>query len=200
MILVTAGCQKFMIPIKVLQQQAARLGCELLVFDLGNLGFGHRHETSTFFLENGHYGHIHGVWYSKAVHKPSLLLRAWSLTSEPFFYLDADTILLNKPSFDFTADIAITIRRHSEIDPITLRRTGWSNAGVIAINRTEASLEFLKKWHERTLAIRCDQFAFNGIVNPTYRMLPSDTEYVEGDLKIQTLPSLHYNFTYFPET
>ena len=179
---VTAANEKFKQLCKMCVDSIEDLGYKVLVYDLGDLGFGEPFN-----------GRVHDASNAKIPSKPAIIKDALNQVNydDYVIWMDADTILwdtLDDIKGDY--DLAVTVRtlKSRENDmPI--------NAGVVILKKTPWALEFVDKWVKKCETGISDQRELNRLC----RVFSTDvnTDVVNKGLVIRVLPCKIYNNFYF---
>lgn len=202
MIVVTGANHLFKKTIKYCIRSVEKLGYEILVYDLGNLNYGKNFFIDDYFFQNyGYYSKIATSYFSTCLHKPKIILDALESTQKNILYIDSDAFIISKLDyvFDFEFDIAVTLRRTSEIDKEPFedhkKIMGKINAGIIFLKNNMNTTKFVHKWISLTEKLKNDQLALNilltGIqINEVMNI---------NEIKVLGLKTDEYNFYYFNE-
>lgn len=205
---VTASDRRFEPWVKRLSASVEYFGYNLIVYDIGNLGFGEKLGHSVLreqFCSSGRYPANYPMWAMRACHKPEVILTALSQSKCSFIiYLDADCLIrgrLDEVIGDY--HIGVTVRRPAELSSAPLDQQpfmGQINAGVLFLRPAEPTLNFVRAWQCEVESHGADdQKALNEILNPgNSEWSPGTTKNV-GPLRVKAFSTDNYNFYYFKE-
>ena len=210
MIIITAGNHRFFDVINHSVSQCKKLGYQIEVYDLLNLGFGKAWTvTNSSFQKNGFYHRMASCgWCSKGLHKPEIIEDALNNHKTFVVYLDGDAVIasnIDEVVGDF--DVGVTIRSPAEMQAHmaqanslkepekTNKKACQANAGVLFFQYTDKTLAFVKRWKEKTRELGNDQLAINKLVNPNNIKLVACADYTVDDVKVRIFPGKIYNFT-----
>jgi hypothetical protein len=203
---ITAADEKFKPIIDLWQRRVYACGLVPLIYDLGGLGRGMPLPLSLpgfdNFRNHGFYLTLgDGSYKSRAVHKPSVVMRAMRETQASLLYLDTDAFLRGVPSkMEGDWDVCVTVRPTSEQDRTTDEKRsyiGVLNAGVIWFNYTAASLTFASEWHRQTLMEMNDQRALNLMCQNVQVGVVTTVEMPDGTaVRVMAVPTIVYNNYY----
>lgn len=192
MTIITAGNKKFRDFIKTSEKQAKKFGYDILIYDLGKLGFGIPFKAS---FEN-----VKGTTVIKNLWKPALLLDAYKRINDTIVWMDADAVLWNNIDLEYDFDIGVTLRRQKEIENTpTPELTSYLNSGVVFINHTDKALEFLKEWDELCRNGKTDQQIITKMVGEVTGWTKYNIIVERKGVKIKILTTDRYNCYYFKE-
>jgi hypothetical protein len=130
---VIAGDKNFEAYVKKGKETTEALGYEVLVYDLGGLGYG------TSFT-----GRVSDAVNAKIPCKPHIILDALNLVddNEYLVWLDADALIIDQiDEIQEDYDIGVTVRQPKAVEnmlPI--------NAGIVFVKKTDSAIRFVKEW------------------------------------------------------
>ncbi len=117
-------------------ENCKKFGHKIVVYDLGELGFGIKKETS----ENDF--NIHqGTKIKQISFKPEVIFETIK-ENENVMWVDGDAYVNRKIDFPFDFDLGFTARQSIHRD----RDVKFINSGVIMINSNTNTCEFVKEW------------------------------------------------------
>lgn len=194
---VTAGDAKFRDHVERSKAKAEALGCNVIVYDLGGLGFGKSLETPPEDLRKQGHGFISCLFKHTIIEEA---LREY----DRVVYLDGDAILKSPIDsvFNDEFDVGVTIRTVKEIRQyLGNSKVGYFNSGVLFFRQTSATFGFIEKWREKSSEVEIEQAAINELIIPHMKWDPSSKveppSYVElPGLKVRVLDCLEYNNFY----
>ena len=163
-----------------------RLDYVYQIYDLGNLRVGEKYSPDMPIT-------------SKCRHKPKMIYDFLCDTPcEYVIYIDADVQVIKRIDeiiySDF--DVGITVRKVEEEQCAI--SWSWINAGVLFFRNNPRTLQFIKKWDEKTQVVGDDQLALSELVNPNNTFMhPNKTHSMYG-VKIRTFSTVVYNHYYEP--
>lgn len=138
MLVVTAGSSKhdYKKTIRYCEKQCERFGYKMRVYDIGDLGFGHK-------INDPRYGARYRMVISGM--KPELILDAMNHAepNELVAWIDGDATLI-APIDELEADtfdVGVTVR-----SKVTRRKTCYINAGVFFVRNNERGRGFVQHW------------------------------------------------------
>lgn len=195
--IITAGDKKFKKIIELSVKNAKNFGYPIIIYDLGELGFGRKYDVNkeNFLRKN------EGKTPISCEYKPSMIRHCLDKAKEgeTFVYLDGDAYILQNidelETNDY--DIAVTLRTIPEIKTYGHKLyMGAINAGVIILRKTEKTIVFLKRWANQIGADDSDQLVLNKILK-NHIDIDKIGETVERDgLKVKLLTTKIYNNYY----
>lgn len=169
-----AGDSNFRRYTKTAKFSCERMGYDVLVYDLGGLGYGKKFQTTVSDHAN-----------RKIPGKPLILLDALdSIEPDDFLvWLDSDANVLGKIDeiTESDYDIGVTFRKNS------------INAGVVFVRHTETAKKFLKSWAEKVR--KSDQEALNSLCPVFEEEL--NKVVMRHETKIKVFPCKVYNNFFF---
>lgn len=143
-----------------------KIGYSYEIYDLGGLGLGRPfNETNKDFQINGIYKTEFTLWNTKALFKPSVILDAIIDAKEPIVWLDADAWIQDsineilQPNYDI--GVAVRDLNNPTQKSASSKQYSKYNAGVIFLNPTDATKQFVREWYELTIKYGNDQYALN---------------------------------------
>ena len=161
------------------------IGYKVLVYDLGDLGFGKPFDARVYDAAN-----------AKIPSKPAIIKDALDQVEfdDYVVWMDADTILwdtLDNIKGDY--DLGVTVRTSKS------REVGMPiNAGVVIVKKTTASLEFLEKWVLKCASGESDQRELNTLVKVSSTDV--DTDVISKGVIFRVFSCKEYNNFYFKKT
>jgi len=158
------------------------LGYEVLVYDLGGLGYGKP------FI-----GRVSDEINAKIPCKPHIILDALDSVNdnEYLVWLDADALIIDRiDEIQEDYDIAVTVRQ-----PKAVENTLPINAGIVFIRKTPAAIEFIKKWIKLSDLGVSDQPPLNQLASVVCADIGSTV--IREGTKIKVYPCAVYNNFYF---
>lgn len=179
---VIAGDKNFAAYVAKGKETTEALGYEVLVYDLGGLGYG------TSFI-----GRVSDEVNAKIPCKPHIILDALSSVddNEYLVWLDADAIIIDKiDEIQADYDIGVTVRQ-----PKAVENTMPINAGIVFVRKTQSATEFLKKWIELSDRGISDQPPLNQLASVVCADIGSTV--IRDKTKIKIYPCTIYNNFYF---
>lgn len=160
--IVTAGNHKFRDHVSRSKEAAEGFGCNVEVYDLGDLGFGKPMETAEEDLKKQSHGFISCLFKHDIIEET---LRK----HERVAYVDGDAIL-TKPIdsvFEDDFDVGVTIRMVREIRQyLGNPKVGYFNSGVLFFQQTPGAFDFIEKWRELSATVGIEQAAINELIMP----------------------------------
>jgi len=179
---VIAGDKNFEAYVKKGSDTTQALGYEVLVYDLGGLGYG-----------KPFVGRVSDEVNAKIPCKPHLILDALTSVDDNQYlvWLDADALILERiDEIQDDYDIGVTVRQPKNIEnamPI--------NAGIVFIKKTPEAIEFIKKWIELSDQGVSDQPPLNQLASVVCADIGSTV--IRDNTKIKVYPCAVYNNFYF---
>jgi hypothetical protein len=157
------------------------LGFDIVVYDLGGLGFGKPFTvTSEQFHNEGEYENTtrrcFGIRKTRALFKPSVVKDAVTdFPNEALVWIDADTLLLKEMHLETGGyDVAVALRSKEEMEKTRklmcngmgglAKYQGFHNAGFIVFQPTPLAREFVNHWEALTEKVGNDQLALNVLI------------------------------------
>lgn len=180
--IVIAGDKNFEAYVRKGKETTEALGYEVLVYDLGGLGYGKSFQ-----------GRVSDAVNAKIPCKPHIILDALGSINdnEYLVWLDADAIIIdNIDEIQDNYDIGVTVRQPKAVEnmlPI--------NAGIVFIRKTQAAIEFVKKWIELSDIDISDQPPLNKLSSVVCADIGSTV--IRENTKIKVYPCAVYNNFYF---
>jgi hypothetical protein len=179
---VIAGDKNFEAYVKKGTDTTQALGYEVLVYDLGGLGYGKP------FI-----GRVSDEVNAKIPCKPHIILDALTSVEDNQYlvWLDADALILERiDEIQDDYDIGVTVRQ-----PKTIENTMPINAGIVFIKKTPGAIEFIKKWIELSDQGVSDQPPLNQLASVVCADIGSTV--IRDNTKIKVYPCAVYNNFYF---
>ena len=179
---VIAGDKNFEAYVKKGTDTTKSLGYEVLVYDLGGLGYGTPFE-----------GRVSDAVNAKIPCKPHIILDALDSINdnEYLVWLDADALIVEKiDEIQEDYDIAVTVRQ-----PKAVENTLPINAGIVFIRKTPQALKFINEWISLSDQDISDQPPLNKLASVVCADIGSTV--VRNDVKIKVYPCAVYNNFYF---
>jgi len=188
--------------VEINKKCAAEFGYEVIVYNLGGLGYGVDFpETDETFVNNGYYYEFketsqfsqeEKIWRSKLLCKPKIMQHAFENNpGEDLLWLDAEARICDDLGLDWDFDIAVAVRPPRCCDsesPLKDKMEGKHNAGVIFFKHNDKVKDFIDRWVAKTYEVMNDQLALNTLLeeekagtNMTIRCLPVIYNSKEGD-------------------
>ena len=203
--MVTAGDHRFRELVQRSRAQIERFGYRVLIFDLGDLGFGEPFDVgSEQFRQRGDYGRYQGHRRpTRALHKPALIRAGLSQSGGSFVvYLDGDAVLL-QPIDEIVGDydVGVTVRpasRAARAQTEVRKLDGYVNAGVLFFRPGPGTDAFMTRWERATDELHNDQAALNSLLEPYWPLRAGVTLDVAG-VRVRTFPDVLYNNYYLPK-
>ena len=195
--IVTAGNHKFQEHIERSKEAAERFGCNVVVYDLGGMGFGKPLETPEEDLKKRGHGFISCLFKHDIIEET---LRE----NERVAYVDGDAILTEPIDsvFDDDFDVGVTIRVVREIRQyLGNPRVGYFNSGVLFFRQTPGAFDFIQKWRELSATVGVEQAAVNELIIPHMSWDPKTSskapQFVElPHTRVKIFECLEYNNFY----
>ena len=174
-----AGDHRFRHYVANARRTTEALGYDVMVFDLGDLGFGEPFE-----------GRVSDVPLHTIPCKPRLIRRALERVpaNDYVIWLDADAIMqqrVDEICQDY--DLGVTMREKFAQDP----RVGAINAGIVFARNTPAMLKFLDLWINRAEELDGDQSALNSLI--TLEKADRGQQVSRHGVRVQVFPCAVYN-------
>lgn len=180
---VTAGDENFKMFVDNAVKSVEDQGYEIIVYDLGGLGYGHEY-----------YGKFGNENNAKLPCKPRIILDCLKnhvSEGEYLVWFDADALLLdNIDEIEQDYDIGVTVRQAKTIEhqfPI--------NAGIVFFKKNSVTMDFVKTWISLADKTISDQPPLNQLCAVTTKNLGSTIS--RGIWKIKVFPCVIYNNVYF---
>lgn len=180
--IVIAGDKNFKDYVRKGKKTTETLGYEVLVYDLGGLGYGKPFQ-----------GRVGDAVNAKIPCKPHIILDALDSINENEYlvWLDADAIIIDKiDEIQDDYDIGVTVRQPKAVEnmlPI--------NAGIVFVKKTQSAIKFIKRWIELSDADISDQPPLNKLSAVVCADIGSTV--MREDAKIKVYPCAVYNNFYF---
>ena len=179
---VIAGDKNFEAYVKKGTITTQALNYDVLVYDLGGLGYGKP------FI-----GRVSDEVNAKIPCKPHIILDALSEVEENEYlvWLDADAMIIDKiDEIQEDYDIGVTVRQ-----PKAVENTMPINAGIVFVRKTSAAIEFIKKWIILSDQGVSDQPPLNQLASVVCADIGSTV--IRGGTRIKVYPCAVYNNFYF---
>lgn len=179
---VIAGDKNFAPYVKKGKETSEKLGYEVLVYDLGGLGYGKPFQ-----------GRVSDTVNAKIPCKPHIILDALGSIKENQYliWLDADALILDRiDEIMLEYDIGVTVRQ-----PKAKENMLPINAGIVFVKKTERALQFVKKWIELSDNHVSDQPPLNELAKVVCADIGSTV--IRDSVKIKVFPCATYNNFYF---
>jgi hypothetical protein len=180
--IVIAGDKNFAPYVRKGKETSEKLGYEVLVYDLGELGYGKPFQ-----------GRVSDIVNAKIPCKPHIILDALGSIKENQYlvWLDADALILDRiDEIMLDYDIGVTVRQ-----PKAKENMLPINAGIVFVKKTERALQFVKKWIELSDNHISDQPPLNELAKVVCADIGSTV--IRDDVKIKVFPCATYNNFYF---
>lgn len=180
--IVIAGDKNFAAYVTKGKETTEALGYEVLVYDLGGLGYGKPFS-----------GRVSDEINAKIPCKPHIILDALDSVNdnEYLVWLDADALIIDRiDEIQEDYDIAVTVRQ-----PKAVENTLPINAGIVFIKKTPAAIEFIKKWIKLSDLGVSDQPPLNQLASVVCADIGSTV--IREGTKIKVYPCAVYNNFYF---
>jgi len=192
---VTAGDSKYRDIIQASQERTLRFGYEIIVYDLGGVGFGREYEVGREAFA--------GKPIAGCFHKPKVIKDCLHGLGKGgrLVYLDADAVL-NAPINDVFGgfDVAVTLRRRAWVGGGPCPRfTGYVQAGVLFFVNSQRTRDFVDEWDEATVRYGSDQRALNEMIDPYTDWQNYNVTINVGGVRVRILHVDSYNFYHFEE-
>lgn len=179
---VIAGDKNFHPYVQKGRDTTSALGYEVLVYDLGGLGYGKPFQ-----------GRVSDEVNAKIPCKPHIILDALEdiKDNEYLVWLDADALIIdNIDEIQEDYDIAVTVRQ-----PKAVENTLPINAGIVFVRKTPNAIKFIKQWIALCDNDISDQPPLNRLAEVVCADI--DSTVVRNDVKIKVYPCAIYNNFYF---
>jgi hypothetical protein len=179
---VIAGDKNFAAYVKKGKETTEALGYDVLVYDLGGLGYG---KSFT--------GRYSDAANAKIPCKPHIIMDALDYINdnEYLVWLDADALIVDKiDEIQEDYDIGVTVRQPKAVEnmlPI--------NAGVVFVKKTQSAIQFIKQWIDLSDKDVSDQPPLNRLSSVICADIGSTV--IRNGTKIKVYPCLLYNNFYF---
>lgn len=179
---VIAGDKNFEPYVKKGIDTTKALGYEVLVYDLGGLGYGKPFQ-----------GRVSDAANAKIPCKPHIILDALDSVKENDYlvWLDADALIIQRiDEIQEDYDIGVTVRQPKAVEnmlPI--------NAGIVFVKKTANAISFLRKWIELSDQNVSDQPPLNKLASVICADIGKTV--LREDVKIKVYPCAVYNNFYF---
>lgn len=179
---VIAGDKNFKPYVDTGVQHTEKLGYPIIVYDLGDLGYGKPFE-----------GRYSDAANAKIPCKPHIILDALDNINdnEYLVWLDADALIIdNIDEIKEDYDIGVTVRQPKAVEnPLPI------NAGIVFIKKTPKSIEFLKEWIRLSDQDVSDQPPLNKLCSVVCADRGSTV--IRNNVRIKVYPCEVYNNFYF---
>ncbi len=179
---VIAGDKNFEAYVKKGTETTEALGYEVLVYDLGGLGYG---KPFT--------GRVSDEVNAKIPCKPHIILDALNDVAENDYliWLDADALILDRvDEIQLDYDIGVTVRQ-----PKVVENALPINAGIVFVKKTNAAIDFINRWIVLSDQGVSDQPPLNKLSNVVCADIGSTV--IRDNVKIKVFPCATYNNFYF---
>jgi hypothetical protein len=179
---VIAGDKNFEAYVKKGKETTQSLGYDVLVYDLGGLGYGKPFE-----------GRISDAVNAKIPCKPHIILDALNSINdnEYLVWLDADALIIDRiDEIKEDYDIAVTVRQPKAVEnalPI--------NAGIVFVKKTPNAIRFINEWVNLSNQDISDQPPLNKLASVVCADLGSTV--IRNNVRIKVYPCAVYNNFYF---
>jgi hypothetical protein len=195
--IVTAGNHKFREHVSRSKEAAEGFGCNVVVYDLGDLGFGKPIETPEEDLKKQSHGFISCLFKHDIIEET---LREHDRVA----YVDGDAILTQPIDsvFDDEFDVGVTIRTVREIRQyLGNPKVGYFNSGILFVRQTPAAFNWIEQWRTRSAEVQVEQAAVNDLIIPHMSWDPKSNDepptFVETPgVRIRIFECLDYNNFY----
>jgi len=179
---VIAGDKNFEAYVKKGKETTEALDYDVLVYDLGGLGYG-----------KPFVGRVSDEVNAKIPCKPHIIQDALDSIddNEYLVWLDADALIINKiDEIQEDYDIGVTVRQ-----PKAIENTMPINAGIVFVRKTLAAINFIQKWRELSDQGVSDQPPLNKLASVVCADIGSTV--IRDATKIRVYPCAIYNNFYF---
>jgi hypothetical protein len=179
---VIAGDKNFEPYVRKGKETTEALGYEVLVYDLGGLGYGKPFN-----------GRVSDEINAKIPCKPHIILDALKFVNdnEYLIWLDADALIFERvDEIQEDYDIGVTVRQ-----PKNVENTMPINAGIVFVRKTPMAIEFIKKWINLSDQGVSDQPPLNELASVVCKDIGSTVS--RHGSKIKVYPCAVYNNFYF---
>jgi hypothetical protein len=179
---VIAGDKNFEAYVTKGRDTTLALGYEVLVYDLGGLGYGKPFE-----------GRVSDAVNAKIPCKPHIILDALDSVNENEYlvWLDADALIIDTiDEIKEDYDIGVTVRQ-----PKAVENALPVNAGIVFVKKTENAIKFVKEWINLCDNDISDQPPLNKLASVVCADIGSTV--IRNNVKIKVYPCVTYNNFYF---
>lgn len=179
---VIAGDKNFEAYVKKGKETTEALGYEVLVYDLGGLGYG------TPFM-----GRFSDAVNAKIPCKPHIILDALNYVEPGEFlvWLDADALIDDRiDEIEEDYDIGVTVRQPKAVENIMP-----INAGIVFVKKTDSAKKFLKEWIDLCDNDVSDQPPLNKLASVVCDDIGKTVD--RNGTKVRVFPCAIYNNFYF---
>lgn len=179
---VIAGDKNFSAYVKKGKETTESLGYEVLVYDLGGLGFGKPFE-----------GRVSDAVNAKIPCKPHIIFDALNYVEPGEFlvWLDADALIDERiDEIEEDYDIGVTVRQPKAVENIMP-----INAGIVFVKKTEPAKKFLKDWIDLCNNDISDQPPLNKLASVVCDDIGKTVD--RNGTRVRVFPCAIYNNFYF---
>lgn len=179
---VIAGDKNFSAYVKKGKETTESLGYEVLVYDLGGLGFGKPFE-----------GRVSDAVNAKIPCKPHIIFDALNYVEPGEFlvWLDADALIDDRiDEIEEDYDIGVTVRQPKAVENVMP-----INAGIVFIKKTDPAKKFLKEWIDLCDNDVSDQPPLNKLASVVCDDIGKTVD--RNGTKVRVFPCAIYNNFYF---
>lgn len=203
--IVTAASWDYKTILNLSLKRNKEVGYEPIVYNIENtIDIGKQFNLNKFYSDIDENIYNSKINMGMIPYKPYIIKEAILEYKEKIVWLDCDAFCIGKIDdvFDGSFDIAVTMRRQDERNTLNPILNGLLNTGVVFINNTDKSLEFIDLWIKelKNTIFLSDQEAINRLILQCCELKEDcyNNIYNLNGIRIKILKTEDYNYFYYP--